>query len=100
MATPTVHDVHIDGPLANISIAYKNAGYIADQIFPNVAVAKKSDKYFVFEKTAWYRNETAERGPGARAQLVDYGITTASYNCITRALGKLIPDKYARPLYQ
>jgi len=47
MANPTVHDVHIDGPLANISIAYRNSGYIADQVFPNVPVTKKSDKYFV-----------------------------------------------------
>jgi hypothetical protein len=47
MANPTVNDVHIDGPLANISIAYKNAGYIADQVFPIVTVQKKSDKYFV-----------------------------------------------------
>ena len=93
MANPTANDVHIDGPLANISIAYKNDGYIADQIFPVVPVQKKSDKYFVFEKTAWYRNELSERGPGTEAQEADYGITSASYNCITRALAKLIPDE-------
>ena len=47
MAMPTLHDVHIDGPLSNVSIAYKNENYIADQVFPALAVAKKSDKYFV-----------------------------------------------------
>jgi hypothetical protein len=93
MANPSLHDVHVEGPLANISIAYKNAGYIADQIFPNVPVQKKSDKYFVFEKTAWFRDEISERGPGAEAQETDYGITTASYNCTTRALAKVVPDE-------
>ena len=47
MANPGVHDVHIDGPLGNISIAYKNTQYLADQVFPVVPVAKQSDKYFV-----------------------------------------------------
>lgn len=93
MANPSVHDVHIDGPLANISIAYKNESYIADQVFPNVPVTKKSDKYFVFSKGDWFRNEISERGPGTEAQEIDYGITTASYNCTTRALSKVIADE-------
>lgn len=50
MPSPTVYDVHVDAPLANISIAYRNASYIADQVFPVVPVQKKSDLFFKFTK--------------------------------------------------
>ena len=93
MAMPTLHDVHIDGPLSNVSIAYKNENYIADQVFPALAVAKKSDKYFVFDRTAWFRNEVSERAPGDLAKEADYGITTASYNCVVKALAKVVADE-------
>ena len=48
MATPTVNDVHINAAMGNVSIAYKNGLYIADQVFPIIPVAKKSDFYFVY----------------------------------------------------
>ena len=41
----------------------------------------------------------AERGPGDLAKEADYGITTASYNCVVKALAKVIADKFC-PLYQ
>lgn len=47
MARPTARDVHIDGPLTGVSIAYRNEEYIADQVFPVVPVTKISDKFFV-----------------------------------------------------
>jgi len=93
MARPTVRDVHIDQPLTNISIAYRNDKYIADQIFPIVPVAKKSDVYFVFDKGAWFRDEAQLRSPGTRAQRSDYALTTASYVCLNYALGKPVPDE-------
>lgn len=93
MAMPTLHDVHIDAALSNVSIAYRNGNYIADQVFPNLPVSKKSDKYFVFAREAWYRNEVTERAPGDEAEESDYGITTASYNCSVRALAKTVSDE-------
>ena len=47
MSNPTVGDVHVERPLSNISVAYRNPEYIFDQIFPTVSVQKKSDVYFV-----------------------------------------------------
>jgi hypothetical protein len=93
MPMPTPHDVHIETGLTRFSIAYKNEDYIADQIFPTVAVAKQSDKYWLFPKSAWYRNEKSERAPGTRANRVDYDLTTASYVCINYALSKTVPDE-------
>ena len=93
MAMPTLHDVHIDGPLSNVSIAYRNETYLADQVFPILPVTKKSDKYFVFGREAWFRNVAAERAPGDAAKEIDYGITTASYNCVVKALAHVVPDE-------
>ena len=47
MSMPTVRDVHVDAVMSSISIAYRNAAYIGEQVFPRVPVAKKSDLYFV-----------------------------------------------------
>jgi len=48
MARPTANDVHVEQPLSNISIAYRNETYYADQIFPVVTVENKTDDYFRF----------------------------------------------------
>lgn len=92
-SSPTARTVHVNRPLTNISVAYMNNDYIYPQVFPQVPVANKSDVYFVFDRSAFYRNRSGLRAPGTRAPLGDYGITTASYICINDALGALIPDE-------
>lgn len=94
MSRPTLHDVHPqNAPLQNISIAYSNGVYIAEQVFPIVSVEKKSDFYFVYDKSSWFRNRSGPRAPGAKAPRADYGVTTASYICINDSLAKEIPDE-------
>jgi hypothetical protein len=93
MARPTVSDVHIEGPPSNISIAYRNETYIADQVFPVVTVENKTDHYFIFTKGAWFRDDVGVRAPGTRAKRVDYAIETASYLAINYAIAKAVPDE-------
>ncbi len=93
MPTPTVNDVHIDTAMTQISIAYKNAAYIAEQCFPVVTVQKVSDKYWVFPKDDWFRDDAAVRAPGTRARSVDYALTTGSYVCVEHALKKSVTDE-------
>lgn len=93
MPNPTARDVHVNAPLSRISIAYRNAAYIADQIFPVVSVDKQTDCYFVFDKQSWFRNRSGPRSPGTRAPRADYGITTASYLCVNDSLAKEITDE-------
>jgi hypothetical protein len=90
---PTVREVHINGTLSNISIAYHNNEYIWNQIFPVVPVQHKTDSYFVFDRSAFLRNRSGIRAPGTRAPLADWGLTTASYVCINDSMGTLIPDE-------
>ena len=93
MPSPTESQVHIDRPLTNVSIAYRNSNYIGEGVFPNVPVQKKSDKYFIFTKADWFRDEAAPRAPGTRAQLVDYNISTGQYACFEWAVAKNVPDE-------
>ena len=93
MPTPTARDVHIEAPLSQFSIAYSNGLYIAEQIFPRVPVAKQSDYYYIFDKSAWFRDNVAKRAPGTRAQRADYTVTTGSYVAINYALAKAVPDE-------
>lgn len=93
MPKPTARQSHLDVALTNVSIAYQNAQYIADRVFPSVPVNKQTDKYFIFAKADWYRDETGVRSPGSRAPRGDYSISTAQYVCIERALAKQVPDE-------
>ena len=93
MSKPTLHDVHVDSIMSNISIAYRNESYMGDQVFPRVPVSKKSDLFFQFPKAYWFTNEVSVRAPGARAKIADYALTTGSYNCTVYAVSKLIPDE-------
>ena len=51
MSFLTARDVHIDGPLTNLTIAniQSNEGFVADKIFPQVPVSKKTDKYYIWD---------------------------------------------------
>lgn len=93
MAAPTRRQVHLTAALGNISIAYKNDSFIASEIFPVVPVQKQSDKYFIYEKTDWFRNEAAMRAPGTRGPLVEYSLTSDTYSCQPIAAGTLVPDE-------
>jgi len=93
MPRPTVHDVHLNAALSQISIAYRNPEYIAESIFPRLNVQKKSDYYYIFDAGAWFRDEVKVRAPGTRAARADYSISTASYVCVTYAIAKGVPDE-------
>ena len=93
MAEPTAQNVHIDQALTNVAIRYSNGAYIADQIFPVVKVQKQTDKYFVFDRADWYRDDANIRAPGTRAPRVDYSISTESYTCLEYAAAKQVPDE-------
>ena len=93
MATPTQRDSHIDRAATNISIAYRNNAYIAEEVFPLVPVDKQSDVYFVFDKASWFRNRSGPRAPGTRAPRADYELSSSPYLCVNDSLAKEIPDE-------
>lgn len=82
MAEPFLAQVHVNRPLTNISQAYMQdaSDYIADKIFPVVPVQKQSDRYFVYTKGDWFRNEAQIRAPATESAGGGYNLdNTPSY---------------------
>lgn len=68
MFSPSASDVHVDALLTNVSIGYKNATYIADQLFPIVPVRKQSGIVPKYDQSHWFRDDAALRAPGSVAR--------------------------------
>ena len=93
MPDPTLKQFHVDSPLSNIAIAYKQDGFVADRVFPIVPVSKQSDKYFVWTKGFWMRNAVQERAPGDSYPEGRMEVSSTSYFCDMYHLGYGIPDE-------
>ncbi|MBU0598782.1 hypothetical protein KKF61_07420, partial [Patescibacteria group bacterium] len=81
MAQPTGSDIHVDEALSNIAIAYKNKDYIAEALFPLVPVEKQSDKYYIWTKAFWFRNQVEKRTPGDTYPEAGLELSTDEYFC-------------------
>lgn len=91
---PTASQVHIDAALTNLSVAYRNAHFIADAVAPVVGVRKQSDKYFVLDADRErFRSTDDTRAPGAEANEVDFAVSSDSYFCEDHALEAVITDE-------
>lgn len=95
MPKPSLQDVHVDAPLTNISVAFMQEArhYIANQVFPSIPVDKQSDKYFVYDREDWYRDDAQQRGPGAESAGGGYKQSTDSYSTVVYAFHKDVPDQ-------
>ena len=93
MASPTQSQVHVNAAMTRVSIAYRNANYIAGEIFPGIPVENQSDEYFVFSKADWFRNEAGPRAPGTRGPEVEYALSSSTYSCRPISATKVVPDE-------
>lgn len=91
---PDVQQVHIDAALTNISLAYQNADFIAEQLAPRVSVRKQSDRYYVYDaEREAIRTSDDQRAPGSLAAEVDYSLSSDSYFCSDHALASAVTDE-------
>ncbi len=93
MAQPTLKDVHVDAAMTKLSLAYRNRGYVAERVFPQVPVQKQSDRYYIFSKGAWFRDEAGVRAPSSRAPRGGYAVSTDTYFANEWAFAKEVPDE-------
>ncbi|KKM80683.1 hypothetical protein LCGC14_1337380 [marine sediment metagenome] len=95
MPQPTTGDVHVNTPLTQISIAFiqDDDEFIADEFFPEVPVAKQSDRYFIYEKDAWFRSDAQERAPSTESAGSGWTLdNTPTYFASKKALHKDVDD--------
>lgn len=90
MPQPSMFDVHVDVPLTNMSVAYIQSQdiYIATKVFPIVPSEKKSNKYYVWTKADWFRDEAQLRGDSEESAGGGMGLSTDSYSCDVWAFHK------------
>ena len=95
MPQPTVSDVHVDAILTNISIAYiqSQTNFIAGQVFPQIPVEKQSDKYFIYTKGDWFRDEAEVRAPASPSAGSGYTLSTSTYSTLVYAFHKDVDDQ-------
>lgn len=65
---PNVRELIVAGPLATVSVAYRNRSYIADRVFPIIDGVDPKAKIARYLKGAWFRDEAGIRAPGTRAR--------------------------------
>ena len=92
---PSRGDVHVDRPLTGVSLAFMQEAesFVAPRAFRMIPVGSKSDEYFVYDRSYWFRDEMQKRSPSAESAGMDYGISTDSYSCDVWALHKDIADQ-------
>lgn len=95
MPQPSQTDVHVDAILTNISVAYiqKADNFIAQKVFPVVPVDKQSDKYFIYNKADWFRDEAEERADATESAGSGYSLSTDNYMCTVYAFHKDVGDQ-------
>lgn len=90
---PGENDLHVDRYLTNLSIAYQNEQYIADQIFPIVPVNFMSDLIPAYDKSYWFRLEAKKLGPTEPPPRIGYKVSSDSYFCEEFGVAHEIPDR-------
>lgn len=94
-AQPTTGDVHINGPLSNISVAFvqRQEIFIAGKAFPVVPVDFQSNSYYIFDKDSWFRDEAKTRAPATESAGGGFTLSTDSYSCKVEAFHKDVDDQ-------
>jgi len=88
MPSPVYQDVHVATALTNIAVAYlqDESSYIAEQVFPMVPVQHQTDKYFVWSKADFFRDEAQLHADATESAGSGINLTTQSYSAQVWAL--------------
>ena len=62
------------------------SNFVASRVFPNIPVAKQTDRYFVIPRGDFFRDEFEVRRPGAESAGANFRVSMAGYECEVRAL--------------
>lgn len=94
MPQPSISDVHVNRPLTNLSVAFMQAGdaFLASRVFPRVPVDKRSNQYWTYDRTFWYRTDAQKRAPGTESAGGAYALAQGSYSADRISIHKDIDD--------
>lgn len=93
MPADNVVETLVAGPLANVSLVYRNKKYIADRPFPLISGVPKTGKVARYLKGAWFRDEAGLRAPSTRAKRGRFPTDYLDYLCKQYAFAKEVSDE-------
>ncbi len=93
---PNVRELIVTGPLQNVSVAYRNAAYIGNLVFPIMDGVDPKTKIAVYARGAWFRDEAQVRGPGGRAVRGSYPIGWENIATLEYAFASEVTDEDRR----
>lgn len=94
MPSPTTEQIRHDQLLTNISIAYSNTSYVADQIFPLVPVNQQAGIVPKYDQSHWFRDTAQLRAPGTASHRGGFKIDkTDKYYAPRYSWGFELPDE-------
>lgn len=95
MTQPVGSDLHVNVPLTNVANGFLQAqgGFVADRVFANVPVSKRSDLYYMFDRSAFLRGEMRVRAPATESVGVGWTQSLQSYWIPVLALHHDIDDQ-------
>lgn len=94
---PATRDTYVNPLLTDISVAYKNTGFIGESVFPVVNVDKETGIYFVQDdKESLRAPADTKRAELGRANRVTNTLTQATYALEERSLETPITDRVMR----
>jgi len=96
MPQPNIKESIVAGPLAGVSVAYRNMDYIADRVFPIIDGADPRAKITKYKRGAWFRDEAGIRAPGTEAPRGGYPIDSVSIATKEYAFAKEVTDEDRR----
>ena len=89
----TLDIAHVDKALTNVSVAYRNPAFVAEDLLPVVPVQNKRDIYFKFSKQHFIAEDDSYR-PGSHAKRIEIDLEPRGfYNCDGHALEVALPDE-------
>lgn len=88
-------DLHVDRYLTNYSAMFVQDSnvFISQRAASSIPVNKQTDKYVVYDRGYFWRDEAVPRPLGGRPAQVGYKITDQVYSCVEYALEHVIDDR-------
>ncbi len=75
---PSLNQLHVDEALTQISVAYRNQAFVAEEVMPVVPVMKKNDVFFKFSKQHFRAYKDAYSA-GQRAQQIEVDLDARGF---------------------
>ena len=95
MPQPTISDVDVDRPLTDLSVRFSQKAdmFIADKVFPNIRVQNRSDKFYTYDRSYWFKSDAQLRGPGSESAGSGYAVGTDDFSCDVYAVHRNLSDQ-------